>query len=405
MTRILSATLWSAAFGLLAASAAVAQSQVAVERSGRTYHVAVCRGPAARGFARCHAHLVTDSSGRAITVRRMVTPNITPAPAGYGPADLQAAYNVVHTAPGITGPVVAIVDAYGYPNAESDLAVYRAQYGLPPCTSAGGCFTKLNQSGMQGSYPPTDIGWDEEQALDIEMVSAICPQCRIVLVEATSASFPNLAAAENTAAKLNPIAISNSYGGGELGGLLYGSAWNHKGIAITASSGDGGYAAGPEFPATSPYVTAVGGTSLTPAANARGWTETVWGGAGSGCSAYFSKPKWQNGLNLCKRRLEADVSAVADPATYVAAYAPDQNGVSTWLGFGGTSVSAPIIASMYALNGVRSNYGSDPYSHKGALYDVTTGSNGSCGNTYLCTGAVGYDAPSGLGTPNGSTAF
>jgi subtilase family serine protease len=173
---------------------------------------------------------------------------------------------------------------------------------------------------------------------------------------------------------------------------------------VTASSGDSGYAAGPQFPATSPHVTAVGGTHLVTAANSRGWTETVWSGAGSGCSTIYAKPAWQTDTG-CTKRVEADVSAVADPNTGVAVYGPTSRNRSGWLVFGGTSVAAPLIAGVYGVNGGAVNYGSDPYNNTGALYDVTSGSNGSCGGSYLCTAKVGYDGPTGLGTPNGSTAF
>jgi len=181
--------------------------------------------------------------------------------------------------------------------------------------------------------------------------------------------------------------------------------FNHPGVAITASSGDNGY--GVEFPAASQYVTAVGGTTLTRGGGTRGWTETVWSGAGSGCSAYITKPSWQTNGN-CTKRTVADVSAVANPNTGVSVYDSfSYRGASGWLVFGGTSVAAPIIASVYALAGNSSSitYGSYPYSHTSSLFDVTSGSNGSCGGTLLCTAGVGYDGPTGLGTPNGTTAF
>jgi len=198
-------------------------------------------------------------------------------------------------------------------------------------------------------------------------------------------------------------AISNSYGGGEYSTETSDqSHYNHPGIAITVSSGDSGY--GVEFPAASQYVTAVGGTNLTRGCGTRGWTETVWSGAGSGCSAYISKPSWQHDAS-CARRTVADVAAVADPNTGVAVY--DTYHVSGWLVFGGTSVAAPIIASVYALaaNEGSINYGSYSYSHTANLFDVTSGSNGSCGSLYLCTGKAGYDVPTGNGTPNGTGGF
>jgi subtilase family serine protease len=330
-----------------------------------------------------------------------ITRTATSLPPGYGPNDLRSAYAI--TGSGTSGYTVAIVDAYGYPNAEKDLGVYRSMYGLPACTTANGCFTKVNQNGVQGSYPRTDTGWDQEQALDLDMVSAMCPNCKIVLVQASTSSLANLAKAVNTAVNtMHANAVSNSYGGGESGTTSYESAWNHPGVAVTVSSGDNGY--GVQFPASSPHVTAVGGTTLKRASTARGWSETVWNGAGSGCSSVYAKPSWQTDGN-CARRTVADVSAIADPNTGVAVYGPTSAFRSGWMVFGGTSVAAPLIAGVYAVKGGSANYGADPYGHVGNLYDVTSGSNGSCGGSYLCTGTGGYDGPTGLGTPNGTTAF
>ncbi len=395
MRRIFSGGLFSAlmVFGF----ASGANAQIDIQRSGKTFHVAACQQVVGHA-ARCHARIVSDAAGHLISDTRAHPP----APSGYSPASLRSAYNVTGT--GSSSTIVAIVDAYGYTNAESDLGVYRSQFGLPACTTSNGCFKKLNQNGVQGSYPAQNTGWAQESALDLDMASAMCPNCKIYLIEATTASFGNLAAAENTAASTGAHAISNSYGGGESGSQTYEASYNHPGIAVTASSGDSGYSAGPQFPATSPHVTAVGGTHLVTASNSRGWTETVWSGAGSGCSTVYAKPSWQHDAT-CTKRMEADVSAVADPNTGVAVYGPTSARRSGWLVFGGTSVAAPLIAGVYGVNGGAVNYGSDPYNNTGALYDVTSGSNGSCGGSYYCTAKVGYDGPTGLGTPNGSTAF
>ncbi|HET8631626.1 MAG TPA: S53 family peptidase [Thermomicrobiales bacterium] len=342
--------------------------------------------------ARCHALVRVGPDGK---------PSTSSTPSGYIPADLQAAYALPSATAG-SGQTVAIVDAYDDPRAESDLATYRSTFGLPPCSTANGCFRKVNQYGGT-TYPRGNTGWAEEISLDLDMVSAICPNCHILLVEASSNSFANLAAAVDEAAKLGSNAISNSYGGGEYSGEVADQAhFNHPGIAITASSGDNGY--GVEFPASSQYVTAVGGTSLTRASNARGWSETVWSGAGSGCSAYIAKPSWQKDTG-CSNRTVADVAAVADPATGVAVYDTYREG--GWLVFGGTSVASPIVASVYALAGNAStiNYGSYPYGHTSSLNDVTSGSNGNCGGSYLCTAVPGYDGPTGNGTPHGTGGF
>ena len=301
---------------------------------------------------------------------------------------------------------MGIVDAYDDPNAESDLGVYRSQFGLAACTTANGCFRKVNQSGGT-RYPRANGGWAQEISLDLDMVSAICPNCHILLVEASSNSLSNLGTAVNEAAALGATEISNSYGGGESSSdTSYDTSYyNHPGIAITASSGDNGY--GVEYPAASQYVTAVGGTTLTRASNSRGWSETAWSGTGSGCSAYDPKPSWQTDSG-CSKRTVADVSAVADPNTGVSVYDSfSYQGQSGWLVFGGTSVASPIIASVYALagNAATVTYGSYPYSHTSSLNDVTSGSNGSCGGSYLCTAGPGYDDPTGLGTPNGSGGF
>jgi subtilase family serine protease len=357
-------------------------------------HARVCTAAQA-GVARCHSFVRVDAGG--------ASPLATSGPTGLNPSDLQAAYNLT----GLTSTgTIAIVDAYDDPKAESDLAVYRSRFGMTPCTTANGCFRKSNQTGGT-RYPRANAGWAEEISLDIDMASAICPTCKILLVEATNSSFANLATAVDYAASVTGVvAISNSYGGSEYAAETTDqSHYNHPGKAITVSSGDAGY--GVEFPASSRYVTAVGGTSLTRDASTRGWTEKVWSGAGSGCSAYVPKPSWQTDAS-CTRRTVADVAAVADPATGVSVYDTYRvSGGGGWLVFGGTSVAAPVIAGVYALAGNTAsiNYGSYSYTHRTSLYDVVTGSNGSCGGLYLCTGVAGFDGPTGNGTPHGIGAF
>jgi subtilase family serine protease len=396
----LGAVALASSLGIVATSSAPATT-VQLERFGNVYAMSVCGRMSVPGQAHCFAKVVTDARGNIIDGKPAARAGRNTAPSGYGPADLQSAYRTSATA-GNASYTIAIVDAYGYASAEDDLAVYRSQFGLPACTTANGCFKKYNQNGVQGSYPREDTGWAQETALDLDMASAMCPNCHIILVEATNNSLANLAAAVNKAVQLGADAVSNSYGGSESGTGSYENAYNHPGIAITVSSGDNGY--GVEFPAASPHVTAVGGTSLTRASNSRGWNETAWSGAGSGCSAVFAKPTWQNDA-LCGRRTVADVSAVANPSTGVAVYGPSTRKRSGWMVFGGTSVSAPLIAGVYGANGGAANYGGDPYGQVSALYDVTSGSNGSCSGTYLCTATGGYDGPTGLGTPNGATAF
>jgi subtilase family serine protease len=347
------------------------------------------------GSPYCHAYGLVDATGHLIT---------NPAPAGYSPSQLRSAYKI--TGSGSSSTLVAVITAYDYTTAEADLATYRAQFGLPACRSSTGCFRKVNQTGGT-SYPGTNLSWNVEAALDLEMVSAMCPNCKLVLVEATQPSFADLAAAVNEAAKLGAHVINNSYGGDEFGTQSYEAAYNHPGVAIIASSGDAGYFGGIEFPASSPHVIAVGGTSLTAASNTRGWTETAWDSGGSGCSTVYAKPSWQHDTE-CSMRMLNDVSAVADPNTGVAVFGPDATGTgaSAWIVLGGTSVAAPLIGGIYGVNGGSVNYGSNPYSCLASLYDVTAGNTSAfCEPTYACAARAGYDGPTGLGTPHGSAAF
>jgi subtilase family serine protease len=358
-------------------------------------HKKVCVSAPAKA-AECHAEVVTKADG--------VTPDAsTSRPAGaYGPAELRSAYALPGGAAG-AGSTVAIVDAFDNPNAESDLAAYRTAFGLPPCTTANGCFRKLNQAGNPSPLPAGNVGWGQEIDLDLQAASAACPGCKLMLIEANSDYFDDLAVAVDTAAALRPSAISNSYGSREFSGSLnYDVHYNHPGIAVTVSSGDNGWGTRPDYPAASRYVTAVGGTTLTRSSSGRGWSETAWSGAGSGCSKFTTKPAWQNDTG-CVRRTVADVSAVADPNTGFAVYDTyGSSGGANWYQFGGTSLAAPIIAAVYTLGGA-----SDPsyvYGRTAYLNDVVSGSNGGCG-TYVCNATTGYDGPTGLGTPNGLGAF
>ncbi|MDT7553826.1 MAG: hypothetical protein QOI16_2362 [Pseudonocardiales bacterium] len=354
------------------------------------------------GYRACMALRVVGSAAPADEVTPQTVPAQT-APAGFGPADLRSAYNLLST--GGSGVTVAIVDAYDDPDAESDLASYRSTYGLSSCTAATGCFTKVNQTGGT-TYPSPDHGWAGEIALDIEMVSAACSSCHILLVEANSASNADLDAAVNYAAA-HATVVSNSYGAPESSSDASDGAYNHPGVLITASSGDDGYQV--EFPAASPTVLAVGGTSLTKTSSTlRGWTESVWssstGGAGSGCSSVETQPSWQTSsanINaVCSKRAVADVSADADPATGVAVL--DTYGAGGWTVDGGTSAASPLVAAIYALTGHAGGSPSFAYSSPGDFYDVTSGQTSTCGNT-LCEAGVGWDGPTGLGTPDGAT--
>ncbi len=339
----------------------------------------------------CMALERTTSNGVPLTA-----PADDSTPPGYGPAQIQSAYQLAEAAASRgADQTVAITDAYDDPTAEADLAHYRSTYSLPPCTSDDGCFRKVNQDGAAAPLPAVDPGWAGEISLDLDMVSATCPHCHILLVEADDNGAMSLGATVATAAKLGAKEISNSWGAPEFAGeASLEPFFDQPGVMITASTGDAGY--GVSYPAASANVTAVGGTSLWPSSGSRGWSEAAWALAGSGCSAQIRKPAWQH--DACTHRTVGDVAAVADPDTPVAAY--DTTGAPGWLEVGGTSVASPIIASVYALIGNATGGGSYFYQHRDKLFDVTSAHNGTCSPSYLCTAVPGYDGPTGLGTPD-----
>ncbi|HYM44707.1 MAG TPA: fibronectin type III domain-containing protein [Solirubrobacteraceae bacterium] len=379
--------------------------------------VDACSAAVSVGYAHCLAHFRTDAWARS---RRPVARGIRPPAAtlgnsgAYDPAFLRSAYDTPSATGGV-GQTVAIVDAYDDPNAYNDMAYYRSFFGLPACSSSSGCFQKVNESGGTSSYPSRSPSWGQEISLDLDMVSAICPNCHILLVEASTNSLADLGTAVNTAVKLGANVVTNSYGGSEYSAETSDATayYAHAGVAITAASGDSGY--GVEFPAASPTVTAVGGTTLYQATNtgARNATEEAWSGAGSGCSAYESQQKWQLALVQeysllgCNARIVADASAVANPSTGVWVYDTYSNpGFEI---FGGTSVSAQIVGAVYALADNAAPAGEPsayPYGDPAALNYIHAGSNSACG-TYLCNAADSehYNGPTGLGTPNGTAAF
>ncbi|WP_199574028.1 S53 family peptidase [Streptomyces murinus] len=413
--RIGAAFAAAAALALAGFGTAVQADAATAAPAKATWAKTPCATPKHKGELACNSLRVTG--GLTAFQKQQAADGITPkasTPSGYGPSDLQSAYGLTSAAASKgAGETIAIVDAYNDPNAEADLAKYRSYYGLSACTKASGCFKQVSQTGSTTSLPTSDAGWSEEISLDLDMASAICPNCNILLVEAKSATMANLGTAVNEAVTLGAKYVSNSYGGSESSSdTSYDTSYfKHPGVAITVSAGDEGY--GAEYPAASQYVTSVGGTALSKASTTRGWSESVWNtssteGTGSGCSAYDAKPSWQTDTGCAKRTI-ADVSAVADPATGVSVY--DSYGVTAgFYTFGGTSASSPIIAGVYALAGTPSS-GSYPakfpYAKAGtsALNDVTSGSNGSCGGSYLCTARSGYDGPTGVGTPEGVSAF
>jgi len=331
----------------------------------------------------------------------------------HGP-DLRTAYGI--TAQGDPSKVVAIVDAYDDPNAFANLTRFRTDQNLatmPTCdlatltslTSSSGnpCFTKVNQTGGT-SLPKADSGWSNEIDLDLQAASSICPNCSILLLEASSASMGNLGTAVTTASNTaHVLAISNSYGvSGDYPGSLA-TAWDNaakKGIAVTSSSGDGGY--GVLFPASATNVIGVGGTTLsTDSVTGVRTSEAAWNGAGSGCSVYNAAPAWQTipGSPCGTKKAVADLSADADPNSGLAIYTTYSNVTGYWV-FGGTSLASPLIATLYAMQG---GYGGSTLAGQYAwasttpYYDVTTGTNGSCG-TVLCKAGPGWDGPTGRGS-------
>jgi subtilase family protein len=332
-------------------------------------------------------------------------------PHGWGARALEAAYRL--PAGRHSHQTVAVSIAFRIPHLARDLAIYRKHYGLPPCTPASGCLRVVNAAGRRSPLPQSgkNTGWDLEGTLDVSMVSAACPHCRILVVEGDDDSIDSLAQTEATAARLGAQVISNSYGTRENGfALADRRSYIQPGHTVVVSSGDFGFSAA-NFPADLQGVISVGGTQLSRSASARGFAERVWddpqsGAAASGCSAYIGKPRWQHDAH-CPGRTVADVAAVA---ANVPVFEPTYGG---WVTVAGTSISAPFIAGVYGLAGNAARIGPRHlYRHAGDLFDVTAGSNTlfitpaqACGRDYLCTAKPGYDAPTGLGTPNGLGAF
>ncbi len=396
------------AFGLLVvagcAASASSPSVVAPQSARHAQNIAgalpaTSPTPAPAGSQQCDDG---DSKHAGCNVQK--NPNFaaakTPA-GGLSPAQLRSAYGLpANTGATANGPTIAIVDAYEDKNAESDLGVYRQQYGLPACTSANGCFTKVIMSGAKmppGQAKKLNNGrgiatWADEIALDLVMASAACPTCRLLLVETGGQDLDSLASGVNLAATYKPASISNSWGVIEGGGNAPNidptaqAAFNHPGIAITASAGD--VAGQVQFPASSPYVTAVGGTTLTPdSSKPRGWSESAWASTSSGCSIMFATPAWQKASGCTAGRSVADVSMIADYNPGVAVYSSVEGG---WVVLGGTSAGAPFVAGLYAAAG---DYGAATVG-AAKLY-----ANGSGFN------AVAGAAGSTLGSPNGLGSF
>lgn len=339
------------------------------------------------------------------------------------PAYLQQAYDLSYlsqTAGITTPPTIAIVDAFGDPTAESDLAAYRSEFGLSPCSSASGCFTEYDQTGGT-SYPTeTNTDWELETSIDLDAVSALCPNCHIDLIEANSDQVTDLAAAQAEAGSLPGVTVISDSWDVALSGwnareFASSGQYSFQGITTIAASGDYGYpgAHNNDFPAALPDVTAAGGTTLVPASTSgvqsvREFTETAWSGAGSGCNFAVTKPTWQTDTG-CKGRSYADVSADADPETGMQIY-DSANPGNPWVVAGGTSLASPLIAAYYAVVGSAGQGPSWPYLNASALNDPSSGSNigaaGPCTATlsYICNAGPGYDGPTGIGSISGAVA-
>lgn len=328
----------------------------------------------------CDATAVVQGEA-ACTIAINVTVPPIPNPAepvsaipGLHPAELRALYGLPTTGQSMT---VAVVDAYDDPAAEADLAVYRTAFGLPACTTQNGCFRKVNQTGSSSTYPQANVAWSDEIALDLDMVSAVCPACRILLVEARSPQVSDLGASVDRAVALGARVVSNSYYANEWSGeRALDPDYRHPGVAITVSAGD---ATLPFYPAASPYVTAIGGTTVEGSAPL--WAQTAWGYGGRGCSRYEPRPSYQSD-RWCRTRSTVDMAVVGDPQTGVATFATSAGG---WIVAGGTSVGAPVVAAAYALSG-NPQGPAFSYQHDGA---------------FKILGGARYTLPTGLGYPYG----
>lgn len=429
------------------------QANLRIETDLQSHVRAACGPPAPRHW-RCFALVRTDTNHNvpAVTFMRAVprpkgmqtyellTSTPRPNAIGYGPSDLTAAYSLPSADPGLAtgkggnGPVVAIVDAFSSRTAQSDLAVYRHQYKLGICSIANGCLRILNQTGgttTPAPDPEPTSGWPTEIALDLDMVSAICPHCKVLLIETNDDSSEDLAEGEREAVKLGAHIVSNSYGGNEPDSSNVAASYKADHVVFTASAGDDGTAVPVtgdngtvvgstlELPAGYPSVVAVGGTSLyflsgnTP-------VEYAWFYSGGGCSWAIAKPPWQHDSDpsnphiRCDGRSSTDVSAVADPDTGVEIY---ETGGGGWQVMGGTSAAAPIIAAVYGLAGnaatlkpsapefIWDHMTSGNSGEANDLNNILTGTDGTCDITYMCTAGTGYNGPTGWGTPNGIGAF
>ena len=436
--RTAGAVLASAALAVgIGASASAAGAAVAPE-----YRVEHVCGASSPGTAACAALRLVSSSltsaelqanaARQAAGAEPARENKNPFPGYLTPQDLHAAYSLPDETAAAATQTIAVIDAYDDPTAEADLKVYDEEFGLPACTSANSCFRKVNEEGQPSPLPPKSGEWAGEISIDVQMAHAVCEGCRVLLVEAKSPELTDLGAGVDAAVALGATEISNSYTAPEESSIasfyseLNASYYDHPGVVVAAAAGDCGYlneaclgeAGTANFPADSPEVLGVGGTSLTQEKEV--WSSKVWDEGGSGCSEIFAAPAWQSAVpdfadtGCGTERSVADVAAIGDPNTGVDVYdsTPEGNGEPTgWTVFGGTSVASPIVAAEWGLAGGSHGVAvpaATLYSHlgdAGDLYDVVSGSNGSCGAATSCQAAAGYDGPTGVGSPIGLGAF
>jgi hypothetical protein len=396
-SRLIPISIFTVATGALAIASCVSadrgdstQDQVDDDGTVQQPNTSVCNG----GHFKCKSFVRTDEHNR-------IKPFATVS--GLGPTDLTAAYHL--NAAKTSTATIAIVDAFNYPNAASDLASYRSQFGLPACTVASGCLTIDNSQGA-GNAPAGD-DWTVEAALDLDLASAACPTCKLVLIEAKDDQGLGLFTAQNqAAARAGVVAISNSWGGPSDGSDVSEDStyFTHTQAVNTfvASGDDGNTGSTPDYPSTSSHVIGVGGTHLVKATGTtRGWTETVWSGAGSSCSKLIAKPAYQSVVPTaaCTKRAASDVSSVADPNTGLAVFNAANGG---WIVVGGTSAASPFVAGVFARYGLAAPHDASlVYANPSWWFDITSGSNGTC-TSALCKAGVGWDGPTGLGTPNGA---
>lgn len=390
----------TAALALVVTLCALSGSAVAKPQPETTHgnpH-AVCAQPASE-HAECG--VLVDAKPTSGTVNAPLDPS------AYGPAQFHGAYNVPATA--ATPVTIALIEANDNPNAKADLDVYNQTMRLPafPTCSASvtvSCFQKVTQK----SKMFTSESWIVESSLDVQTAHQMCQNCKILLVEAASSSMSDLLWGVDQAVALGAQVVSMSWGRTETT-TSYDAHFSKPGIAFVASTGDAGYG-GSHYPASSQYVAAVGGTTLSVNADNSWAGESAWASGGSGCSPYEPKPDFQPATG-CANRAYADVAADADYSASGAAVYDSFgiNGTTGWLKVGGTSLAAPLVAGMYGLTGMTSGsarLNALPYRAAGtaALHDITSGANGTCG-TLLCTAGAGYDGPTGVGSPNGLDAL